>query len=60
MRLRLLALILAAGALSVGVATSASAADTAPSSDRAVATESVLLVDRDGRMPISPYGRYWS
>ena len=61
MRLRLLALILAAGALSVGAATSASAgSDTAPSSDRAVATESVLIVDRDGRMPVAPFGRYWS
>ena len=62
MRLRLLALILAAGTLSVGAAGSATAttADPAPSSDRVVATESVVIVDRDGRMPVVPFGRYWS
>jgi hypothetical protein len=57
MRLRLLALILAAGALTLGPATSALASDTAPSSGRTVAIESVVL---EGRVPVTPFGRYWS
>jgi hypothetical protein len=64
MRLRLLALIIAAGTLSVGPATSTLASTAGPSSgtssERAVATEGLVVVNRPGTPPVTTYGRYWS
>jgi hypothetical protein len=65
MRKRLFALAFVAGALAIGPVTAASAntSDNSPvrvsagTNDGAVR---VSLLDREGRIPVAPFGRYWS
>lgn len=65
MRKRLLALVFVAGALAVGPATAASAETGANTSARASASATdgsvrAAVLDRDGRVTVTTYGRYWS
>jgi hypothetical protein len=60
MKMRLLSLLVVAGALAVGPATAASADTGDSTSTRANGAVSVNLVDRDGRPPVQTFGRYWS
>jgi hypothetical protein len=62
---RLLALVFVAGALAFGPATAASANTGDTTSVRVSASTSdgtvrASLLDRDGRIPVAPFGRYWS
>jgi hypothetical protein len=58
MRLRLLSLLIVAGALAAGPVTGASADTGESAPTRASGTVSVNLLD--GRPPVQQLGRYWS
>jgi hypothetical protein len=65
MRKRLLALVFVAGALAVGPAAAASADTgvTTPTRTSVAANDGTVrlsLLDREGRPPVAPFGRYWS